>query len=130
MVSGRTTGRRSFAMARSNTGLLAPCDGPARCRTPLTLMPRSVPREDLCPCSTTGTARSSGHQTRQVVYKQILHVWASEPAGAMACSSPARTRDTSRGAGDASQEEADEGRGWSAKVNGGVKPYPNVCGWH
>jgi len=28
------------------------------------------------------------------------------------------------------KKKTGEGRGWSAKVNGGVKPYPNVCGWH
>src|SRR5262249_2555812 len=66
MVPGRTKGRSSFAAARSNASLLAPFDWLARCRTSLTLMPRLVPHEDLCPCSVDGTARSSGHQTRQV----------------------------------------------------------------
>src|SRR5215469_2947732 len=130
-VPGRTRGGRSFAVARSNTGLLAPCDGPARCRTPLTLMPRSVPREDLCPCSATGTAWSSGHQTRQIVllnqHCTSGQVNRQAPWPAVLRPGPGTSH---AGRVMRHKKKTGEGRGWSAKFNGGVKPYPNVFGWH
>src|SRR5262249_60473901 len=130
MVSGRTTGRRSFAVARSNTGLLAPCDGPARCRTPLTLMPRSVPPR--------GPVPMLSHRHRLVkrppdpadcLIKPALHVWAGEPAGAMACSSPAWPGTPHAGRVMRHKKKTGEGRGWSAKVNGGGKTEPHAVGW-